>query len=116
MKVLLFKIVTLVKPLQPENAYITIPDGVTSIGRFAFQDCSKLARITIPNSVTSIGDNAFQGCGALTSVTTATAHKCLSINGGYITWNDNASQSTTILEYKSCLLLLDFIHSMIVVA
>ena len=38
---------------------MTIPSGVTSIGDFAFYDCSDLTNVVIPNSVTSIGDNAF---------------------------------------------------------
>jgi hypothetical protein len=41
---------------------ITIPDSVTSIGRYAFIDCSNLAAVTILDSVTSIGDYAFSGC------------------------------------------------------
>jgi len=47
----------------------TIPDSVTSIGRFAFSDCSSLTSVTIPDSVTSIGDYAFSGCSSLTSIT-----------------------------------------------
>ena len=43
--------------------------SVTSIGHYAFRDCSGLTSITIPNSVTSIGDEAFYGCSGLTSVT-----------------------------------------------
>jgi hypothetical protein len=42
---------------------INIPYGVTSIGRGAFNGCSKLASITIPSTVTSIGGSAFWGCG-----------------------------------------------------
>lgn len=38
---------------------ITVPDSVTSIGRFAFYFCDNLVNITLPDSVTSIGDNAF---------------------------------------------------------
>ena len=34
---------------------VTIPDSVTSIGEFAFWECTSLASITIPDSVTSIG-------------------------------------------------------------
>ena len=47
---------------------ITIPNGVTSIGDYAFYGCSSLTSITIPNSVTSIGNGAFLAC-SLTSVT-----------------------------------------------
>ena len=43
--------------------------SVTSIGNYAFDDCSRLTSVTIPNSVTSIGDYAFWGCSGLTSVT-----------------------------------------------
>ncbi|MBR3793578.1 MAG: leucine-rich repeat protein [Alistipes sp.] len=46
----------------------TIPDSVTSIGSFAFCDCSSLTSITIPNNVTSIGRGAFVGCSKLTSI------------------------------------------------
>ena len=48
---------------------VTIPDGVTSIKRYAFSGCSSLTSITIPGSVTSIGNGAFQGCTGLTSFT-----------------------------------------------
>ena len=48
---------------------ITIPDSVTSIEWYAFQGCTSLTSITIPNSVTSIGDLAFDGCTSLTSIT-----------------------------------------------
>ena len=46
-----------------------IPNSVTSIGDYAFYDCSALTSITIPNSVTSIGDYAFWYCSSLTSIT-----------------------------------------------
>ena len=46
----------------------TIPDGVTSIGTYAFSGCSSLTSVVIGNSVTSIGDRAFQFCYSLTSV------------------------------------------------
>ena len=45
-----------------------IPNSVTSIGDYAFYDCSSLTSITIPNSVTSIGYAAFANCSSLTSV------------------------------------------------
>ena len=46
---------------------VTIGESVTSIGNNAFDYCSSLSSITIPNSVTSIGDYAFRGCSSLTS-------------------------------------------------
>ena len=48
---------------------ISIPDGVLSIGNYAFRNCSGLTSITIPNSVTSIGSSAFSGCTSLESIT-----------------------------------------------
>ena len=45
-----------------------IPNGVTSIGDFAFCYCS-LTSIVIPNSVTSIGKRAFWNCDSLKSIT-----------------------------------------------
>ena len=48
---------------------IIIGDGVTSIGDFAFFECSKLTSVTIGNSVKTIGEAAFADCYSLTSIT-----------------------------------------------
>ena len=47
---------------------ITIPNSVTSIAEEAFYSCSGLTTVTIPNGVTSIGYSAFQICSGLTSI------------------------------------------------
>ena len=44
----------------------TIPNYITTIGNYAFNNCSSLTSITIPNSVTTIGNYAFYNCSALT--------------------------------------------------
>ena len=56
-------------PAGKTDKSYNIPDSVTSIGYYAFQDCSSLTSITIPSSVTSIGGSAFSGCTSLTSIT-----------------------------------------------
>ncbi len=48
---------------------VTIPDSVTTIEDYAFYDCASLTSVTIGDSVTTIGDLAFSGCYSLTSVT-----------------------------------------------
>lgn len=48
---------------------ITIPDSVTNIGKDAFFGCASIKSIEIPNSLTSIGGGAFLGCSGLTSIT-----------------------------------------------
>jgi hypothetical protein len=46
----------------------TIPDGVETIGAFAFDSSFNLTSVTIPNTVTTIGDFAFSGCTGLTTM------------------------------------------------
>ena len=48
---------------------VTIPNSVTGIGEWAFYVCTRLESITIPEKVTSIGKWAFVGCTGLTSIT-----------------------------------------------
>ena len=48
---------------------LVIPDAVTSIGQYAFRGCSSLTSVVIGNSVTSIGNDAFSSCRGLTSIT-----------------------------------------------
>ena len=55
--------------IPEEVTYMNRTRKVTSIGDYAFRQCSGLTSVTIPNSVTSIGDASFQYCSGLTSVT-----------------------------------------------
>ena len=46
-----------------------VPQGIRSIGDYAFSYCNSLTSITLPDSLTSIGDSAFSSCKSLTSIT-----------------------------------------------
>lgn len=46
-----------------------MPDGITTLGRYAFNSCTSLETINLPNSITVMGMNCFSGCSSLKSVT-----------------------------------------------
>ena len=48
---------------------LVIPEGVTNISNYVFQNYSHLTSVTIPDGVTTIGEYAFNGCSGLTSIT-----------------------------------------------
>ena len=49
-------------------ASVTIPQGVVSIGDYAFSDCGYLASVSMPDSVKTIGVRAFRNCSSLTAL------------------------------------------------
>ena len=51
-----------------EVTEITIPNGVTSIGKNAFAGCTSITKVIIPNTVTSISQGAFMNCTNLTTI------------------------------------------------
>lgn len=48
---------------------LSIPESVTSIGKYAFDGCSKLMYIILPNKVLSISAYAFRNCTGLSAIT-----------------------------------------------
>lgn len=40
---------------------ISLPEGITTIGHFAFEGCTNLTYLNIPSTVTTIGEEAFSG-------------------------------------------------------
>ena len=82
--------------------YNSMTYSVTSIGSYAFRDCSGLTSITIPNSVTSIGSEAFYYCSGLTSVTIGNSvtsigyeafHNCSGLTSVTLNANDIVSKT-----------------------
>ena len=57
------------KKYKGDASSVSIPKGVTKIGKGAFDGCTALASVSIPEGVTKIGEDAFNDCTALTSVT-----------------------------------------------
>ena len=59
---------TILHPGKIQNGTFRIPDGVTSIGDYAFDGYRSLTNVTIPDSVTNICYGAFLDCIKLTDV------------------------------------------------
>ena len=68
---------------------VTITNSVTTIGSFAFRNCTSLTNISIGNSVTTIGSYAFRDCTSLDNVT---------IPNSVTTIANNAFKSCTSLD------------------
>lgn len=62
----------LTSPLYARNEHISCVDieqGITTIGKFAFKQCTSLTSITLPQGLQTIGAEAFYGCKSLTNIT-----------------------------------------------
>ncbi len=75
---------------------IEIPEGVTSIGNYAFYGCSSLVSVNIPASVTSIGGDAFGYCNSLAGITVDENNVKYSNDGSGVLFNKD---KTTLIQY-----------------
>ena len=65
-------------------AHVSLPEGLTSIGKFAFRNCTSLALTSLPEGLRVISSRAFQECTSLTSITfkgTPTTIESTAFNG-----------------------------------
>jgi len=58
-----------IKPPAPLMTSITLPKGLTKVGRGAFQGNSALKTVTIPEGCSVLGEKMFSQCTALTEIT-----------------------------------------------
>ena len=82
------------------NGDVTIPDGIRSVGRYAFSMRYELTSVTIPASVTIIGDSAFENCTGLASVSIpsgATEIEGYAFSGCYSVTNVTIPPSVTLI-------------------
>ena len=84
---------SLIIPAKVTNSSTSVEYNVTSIGGYAFYECSSLTSVTISNSVTSIGSSAFRGCSGLTTVTIGNSVTSI---GGSAFYNCSGLTSVTI--------------------
>lgn len=81
----------------------TIPNGVTSIGDYAFFGCNGLTGIEVPNSVTKIGYAAFYGCTQLASISLPDNVTCIggsAFNG--TAWYENQPEGLVYIGKYLC--------------
>ena len=78
-------------PLNTKPSYIgedtiteiVIPDGVKTIGAYAFAGLTKLEKVTLPSTIVTIGKGAFEGCESLTLVAGLENVKFINANAFY---------------------------------
>lgn len=97
--------------LQTKSGSFTIPNSVTEIDRFAFEDCVNLTNIGIPDSVVSVGWYSITNCSGLTEITIPESVK--EIDGAGFGYNFNLktvivnaivppSVQPSFLPFQSC--------------
>lgn len=82
-------------PAKKSGTYI-VPNGINSIGNYAFSNCKNLTSIIIPDGITKIGYSAFSECTSLTSITIP---KSVTSIGNYV-FSNNSLNSLTDIYYE----------------
>lgn len=88
----------LIDLIERDITSIIIPQGVTSIGAYAFRGCNSLASVTIPQGVTSVDDYAFSNLPSLQNVVFPEG---LITVGGYVFYQNNTFSSPVTVDLPS---------------
>lgn len=99
-------------PSAYPNENITIPNGVTSISKYAFVSCENLKSITVPESLQSVGLDAFSHCDNIEKVNISNLSKWCSIDFGlenYVSTSSNPLYSGNGLLYLNGTLIKNLV-------
>ena len=96
-------------------AAVVLPEGLTSIGASAFENCTSLTEISLPKDLTSIGSSAFRNTSLteitlpnnLTTIEPSTFSRCVSITK--ITLPNNVLH-IQMFAFKGCTSLAEIIN------
>ena len=77
---------------------VVIPEGVTTIGKYAFADCDSIKKMVVTEGVTDIKDYAFRGCGGLEKVVLPRSLKAVGKEafGGMLFMDENGTPHSLI--------------------
>ena len=81
---------------------LNLPEGLTTVGSYAFYGCEALGQVQLPSTVTSVGDFAFRGCRKMNQ---------LRLNEGLLAIGESAfelCESLTAVRLPQTLQKLDF--------
>jgi hypothetical protein len=96
--------VTTIGPFAFDNCSlvtsVTLPTNIKTLSTSAFSRCSGLSTFSIPSSVTLISGNVFSGCSKLTSISVSSQNTQYSSLDG-ILYNKDRTALITIPEFKS---------------
>lgn len=101
---------------QSSLTKVILDPKITTIGNYAFRDCSKLTEVDLPDGITVIGNYAFGGCSKLTEIDLPegiTTIGTYAFNNSGIT-NINLPQSLTEIgnyAFGNCYSLADVYYS-----
>ena len=79
-------------PYKNNIKTVTIEDGVTGIGFYAFSNCANLSSVTIPESVTTIRAWSFKECQSLREI--VIPNSCVNVDDDVFMWCNNIVSMT----------------------
>lgn len=91
-------------PAGKSGSSYNIPDGITSIGMYAFSECSALKEIRLSSSVSDVDSTAFSGCISLEAVTVDESNGHYASADGVL-FNKNM---TNLIRFPSCIDITEY--------